>query len=92
VWHFLLIHDDYGNRVGEIIGVTADDVRKLQPLASQVLTDEDKRRLQTLGKNGDSIDASVWGQWTSSVKNHQASADDVLGGMPNSSAGRQAAE
>jgi catalase len=34
----------------------------------------------------------VWGQWTSSVKNHQASAEDVLGGMPNLSAGRQAGE
>jgi catalase len=92
VWHFLMIHDDYGKRVGEIIGITADDVAKLQPLPGQVLTDDDKRRLQNLGNNGDKIDASVWGQWTSSVKNHQATAEDVLGGMPNLSANRQAAE
>ncbi|HUE45529.1 MAG TPA: catalase [Aestuariivirgaceae bacterium] len=92
VWHFLMIHDDYGKRVGEIIGVSAGDVSKLQPLPGQVLTDEDKRRLQNLGKNGDKIEAGVWGQWTSSVKNHQASAEDVLGGMPDLSAGRQAAE
>jgi catalase len=92
IWHFLMIHDDYGNRVGEMLGITAADVSRLQPLPGQVLTDEDKRRLQNLGKNGDTIDAGVWGQWTSSVKNHQASAEDVLGGMPNLSAGRQAAE
>jgi catalase len=92
VWHFLMIHDDYGKRVGEILGITAGDVSKLQPLATQVLTEDEKRRLQNLGKNGDKIDAERWGQWTSSVKNHQASAEDVLGGMPGLSAGRQAAE
>jgi len=92
VWHFLMIHDDYGKRVGEIIGITADDVSRLQPLPGQELTEDDKRRLQKLGKNGDRIDAGAWGQWTSSVKNHQASAEDVLGGRPNLSAGRQAAE
>ena len=59
----------------------ADDVRNLPPLPKQVLTDEDKRRLQNLGNNGDKIDPTVWGQWTSSVKNHKATAEEVLGGM-----------
>jgi catalase len=83
IWHFLLVHDDYGNRVGQMLGITADDVRNLPPLPKQVLTDEDKRRLQNLGKNGDKIDPAVWGQWTSSVKNYKASAEEVLSGMRN---------
>ena len=81
LWHFLLVHDDYGNRVGRAIGLSTDDVRHLPPLPGQVLTEEDKRRLQNLGRNGDRIDPNVWGAWTSSVKNHQATAEDVLGGM-----------
>ena len=48
-----------------------------------MLTDEDKRRLQNLGNNGDKIDPTVWGQWTSSVKNHQATAEEVLMGKIN---------
>jgi len=87
IWHFLLIHDDYGTRVGQIIGISADDVRNLGPLPKQVLTDEDKRRLQNLGNNGDKIDPTVWGQWTSSVKNRKATAEEVLGGMKNSQSG-----
>jgi catalase len=83
VWHLLLVHDEYGKRVGEMIGLSADDVRHLQPLPKQVLTDEDRNRLQNLGRNGDRIDPMVWGQWTSSVKNYRASAEEVLGGMRN---------
>ncbi|EWY39428.1 catalase [Skermanella stibiiresistens SB22] len=86
IWHFLLVHDDYGKRVGEILGITADDVRNLQPLPKQVLTEEDKRRLQNLGANGDKIDPSVWGQWTSSVKDDRAKAEDVLSGMKGAQA------
>ena len=95
IWHLLLIHDEYGSWVGRMIGITADDVRHLQPLPKQVLTDEDQRRLQNLGHNGDKIDPTVWGQWTSSVKNHKATAEEVLGGMRNSPASpamEQAAE
>ncbi|WP_046862785.1 catalase [Microvirga massiliensis] len=95
LWHFFLIHDDYGNRVGKMLGMTADDVRHLEPLPKQVLTDEDKRRREKLGNNGDKIDPTVWGQWTSSVKNHKATAEEVLSGMRNSPAAQrkqQAAE
>jgi catalase len=94
MWHLFLVHDDYGTRVGQMIGITADDVRNLPPLPKQVLTDEDQRRLQNLGRNGDKIDPSVWGQWTSSVKNYKASAEEVLGGMRNTRMGQmsQAAE
>ena len=81
LWHFFLVHDDYGRRVSERLGLTAKDVAKLEPLPGQVLTDEDQRRLKNLGNNGDRIDPTVWGKWTSSVHNHQAKAENVLNGM-----------
>ncbi|MEX2536539.1 MAG: catalase [Trueperaceae bacterium] len=81
LWHLFLIHDDYGQRVASAVGISAEDVRHLPPLDGQVLTDEDKRRLEKLGNNGDEIDPTVWGQWTSSVANHAAKAEEVLGGM-----------
>jgi catalase len=81
LWHLYLVHDDYGNRVGQAIGLTAKDVKKLEPLKGQVLTDEDKQRLQNLGNNGDKIDPKAWGKWTASVPNYKASAEEVLGGM-----------
>jgi len=81
LWHLLLVHDDYGNRVSAAIGLSAVDVRHLEPLPGQVLTDEDRQRLQQLGNNGDPIDPTVWGQWTGSVENRPATAEEVLGGM-----------
>ena len=94
VWHLFLVHDDYGRRVGEMIGIGVDDVKHLAPLPKQVLTDEDQNRLSSLGGNGDEIDPSVWGQWTSSVENRKATADEVLAGFPSSAsvARSQAAE
>ena len=53
----------------------------LEPLAGQVLTGEDQKRLKHLGQNGDTIDPNAWGTWTSSVPNYQAKAEDVLNGM-----------
>ncbi|OLP59142.1 catalase [Xaviernesmea oryzae] len=93
VWHLLLVHDDYGRRVGEMIGLTAADVAHLEPLPGQVLTEDDKRRLAKLGDNGDGIDPMVWGQWTSSVHNHQATAEEVLTGrLPSEAMPAQAAQ
>ena len=80
VWHLLMVHDDYGTRVGQGIGVSAEDVSAMAPLEGQVLTDDDQSRLEKLGRNGDTIDPAVWGQWTSSVENRQARAEDVLAG------------
>jgi catalase len=81
LWHFFLIHDDYGTRVGKALGMTAKDVAKLEPLPGQVLTGEDQQRLKNLGNNGDRIDPNAWGKWTSSVHNYQAKAEEVLNGM-----------
>jgi catalase len=89
VWHFFMVHDDYGKRVGDMLGIGAEVVGKLGPLPKQVLTDEDQRRLKNLGRNGDEIDPTVWGQWTSSVENRQATAEEVLGVNPANEATRK---
>lgn len=52
VWHFLMCDDELGIRVGEGLGITIDDVRDMEPLASQMLSEEDEQRRQNLGKNG----------------------------------------
>jgi catalase len=81
VWHLLLVHDDYGTRVGQAIGVTADDVRGLAPLPGQVLTEQEQSRLANLGRNGDSMESKPYGQHTGSVPNHRATAEEVLKGV-----------
>ncbi len=52
VWHFFLCEDTLGRRIGEGLGISADDVRHLPPLASQTLTEQEQDRLANLGKNG----------------------------------------
>ncbi|RAY13943.1 catalase [Actinomadura craniellae] len=52
VWHFLMVEDDLGLRVGGGLGIAPEDVVHLEPLPDQNLTDEDRERLATLGKNG----------------------------------------
>jgi len=81
IWHFLLVHDDFGARVGNAIRLSAAEVRHLEPLPGQVLTAEDQVRLKKLGSNGDATDAAKWGKWTGSVANERATARQVLDGM-----------
>ncbi|CCG03964.1 catalase [Blastococcus saxobsidens] len=52
VWHFFMCEDELGQRVGEGVGITADDVRGLPPLQSQTLSEEEVQRAANLGKNG----------------------------------------
>jgi catalase len=52
VWHLFMCEDDYGRRVGDGLGISADDVRALKPLASQHLTEQELARAANLGKNG----------------------------------------
>lgn len=80
IWHLLLVHDDYGKRVGEAIGIGVADVKDLEPLPGQILTDEDSHRLRNLGANGDKIDPSAWWKHTGSVENRRATAEQVLSG------------
>jgi catalase len=52
VWHWFMAEDELGQRVGEGLGISADDVRGLAPLATQTLSDDELLRAQNLGKNG----------------------------------------
>jgi catalase len=52
LWHFFLIDDDYGARVGQGLGISAEDVRHLEPLPGQNLTALDRERLARLGNAG----------------------------------------
>jgi catalase len=52
VWHFFMAEDEWGQRVGDALGITADDVRGLSPLQTQTLTEEEQQRAGNLGKNG----------------------------------------
>ncbi|MBC3983462.1 catalase [Streptomyces sp. AC536] len=51
VWHFLLVENDLGLRVGKGLGIGPSDVTHLEPLPGQSLTDEDRERLSRLGEN-----------------------------------------
>ncbi|MEA2376121.1 MAG: catalase [Thermoleophilaceae bacterium] len=51
VWHLFMIETELGQRVGDGVGISADDVRNLPPLATQSLTDEEQARLANLGNN-----------------------------------------
>jgi catalase len=52
VWHLFMVEDELGQRVGEGLGITADDVRGLPPLQTQTLTEAELQRAANLGKNG----------------------------------------
>ncbi|TFV73893.1 catalase [Blastococcus sp. CT_GayMR19] len=52
VWHLFMCEDELGQRVGEGIGISADDVRGLAPLQTQTLTEDELQRAANLGKNG----------------------------------------
>jgi catalase len=52
VWHFFMVEDELGQRVGDGLGISADDVRDLPPLPTQRLSEEEQQRLENLGKNG----------------------------------------
>jgi catalase len=52
VWHFFMCDDELGARVGEGLGISADDVRGLEPLQTQTLSEAELARAANLGKNG----------------------------------------
>jgi catalase len=51
VWHFLLVENELGRRVGEGLGISPADVSQLKPLTGQTMTEEDHKRLENLGDN-----------------------------------------
>jgi catalase len=52
MWHLFMVEDELGQRVGEGLGISADDVRGLAPLQTQTLTEAELQRAANLGKNG----------------------------------------
>jgi catalase len=52
VWHFFMCEDEWGQRVGDALGINADDVRGLPPLQTQTLTEDEQQRAANLGENG----------------------------------------
>ena len=52
VWHLLMVEDELGQRVGEGLEISVDDVRGLEPLPGQNLNDAERERLANLGSNG----------------------------------------
>jgi len=52
LWHLFMCEDELGHRVGDGLGISADDVRGLPPLATQTLSPEELDRAANLGKNG----------------------------------------
>jgi len=52
VWHLFMAEDELGQRVGDGLGISADDVRGLPPLQTQTLTEAELQRAANLGKNG----------------------------------------
>jgi catalase len=52
MWHLFMVEDELGQRIAEITGIGADDVRHLEPLQTQTLTDEELERARNLGNNG----------------------------------------
>jgi len=52
LWHLFMAEDELGHRVGEGLGMSADDVRGLAPLATQTLTEAELARAANLGNNG----------------------------------------
>jgi catalase len=52
VWHCFMAEDELGQRVGDGLGISADDIRDLPPLPTQQLSEAEQQRLENLGKNG----------------------------------------
>lgn len=52
VWHFFLCEDELGQRVGDALGISAEDVRHLQPVPTQGWGTAEQARLDKLGRNG----------------------------------------
>jgi len=52
LWHLYMCEDELGARVGEGIGIGLDDVKDMEPLATQSLSDDEEERRRNLGNNG----------------------------------------
>jgi catalase len=76
LWHLFMAEDELGHRVGEGLGISADDIRDLGPLATQTLSEAEQARAANLGNNGPRDVADV--EMTHCVPNErEALAEDA---------------
>jgi catalase len=52
LWHFYMVEDELGRRVGDGLGIALEEIKHLPPLASQTLSGDELARLANLGSNG----------------------------------------
>jgi catalase len=52
VWHLFLCDDELGQRIGDGLGISADDVKHLEPVPTQGWGEAEQARLDNLGNNG----------------------------------------
>jgi len=52
LWHLYMVEDELGAGVGDGIGIALEEVRDMEPLATQRLTEEEQQRRRNLGSNG----------------------------------------
>jgi catalase len=52
VWHLFLCEDEIGRRVGDGLGISADDIKHLEPVPTQGWGEAEQARLDNLGSNG----------------------------------------
>ncbi len=52
LWHLYMVEDELGARVGDGIGIGLDEIKDMEPLATQALTEEEEGRRANLGANG----------------------------------------
>jgi catalase len=52
LWHFYMVDDELGSRVGQGLGIGLEEVKDLGPLQTQTLNEAEIGRMNNLGKNG----------------------------------------
>jgi catalase len=80
VWHLYLCEDELGQRVGDGLGISADDVRGLPPLQSQTLTEAELERARTIGSNPPrEVDGNVMTHCVPNERVAIAADEDLVG-------------
>jgi catalase len=52
LWHLFMCEDELGHRVAEGLGMSVEDVKHLEPLPEQTLSEAELERVRNLGHNG----------------------------------------
>ena len=52
LWHFYMVDDELGARVGEGLDIPLERVASMEPLETQTLSEDEVARMRNLGHNG----------------------------------------